>query len=311
MGITYNPETTVRRGEKHVLCDADCVAYWGAATCDEMALRTATRRVDQRMNQILDECKAENYTNYLTGKDNFRDGIATLQRYKGNRYDKNGRRISSQPAWLQQCRQHIIDEWDGILVPGQEADDALSIHRNRFPYSNREYIISSIDKDLQINYGDHHNQNTGKIIRVSPGMEPLTVTVKTSAKGSVTSKVTGVGLMFFYAQLLMGDNADWIKGLPKVTEAMKDRWPKLRRGGCGPMAAVRVLDGCTEEEDALDRIWYCYKSFWENNAYQHWASGRVYPCGIVTAKAQLIEQGRLLWMRTKENQLWEPPYELR
>lgn len=312
MVVTYNPELTPRREGKHVLIDADCVAYWSAATCDDQGEGTAFLRVNMRMNQILDECRASNYTAYLTGKDNFRDNIATLQRYKGNRYRPDGSRITPQPVYLQECREYIIEEWGGILRHGEEADDALSIHRAKFPADNMDYIISSIDKDLRINPGYHHNQNSGEIIRVMPIMKPLDVVEKVSpTNGKVTKKVEGVGLMFFWAQMLMGDSADWIKGLPKATREMKDRWPNIRVGPSGQMTAAHVLSGVESEEDAQERVWFCYKSFWKDNGYKHWRTGQVYPAGEETAKIQFIEQGRLLWIRRSEGELWEPNYSLK
>jgi len=310
MVIQYNPELTPRREDKHVLIDADCVAYWSAATCDDQGEGPAFNRTKLRMNQILDECRASTYTAYLTGKNNFRDDIATLQRYKGNRYRSDGTRITPQPRYLQECRDYLIEEFNGILCDGQEADDALSIHRNKFPPEDTNYIISSIDKDLRINYGYHHNQNSGEIIRVLSGTKPLEVIEKVSGSGKTTKKIEGVGPMFFWAQMLMGDTADWIKGLPKVTVEMKERWPKLRMGPCGPMTAVHVLDGVVSEEDAQERVWFCYKSFWKDNGYSHWRTGQVYPAGDETAKIQFIEQGRLLWLRRREGELWEPNYSL-
>jgi hypothetical protein len=308
--ITYNPEAAIRREDKHVLCDADCVAYWGAAGCNDQALRTATRRVDLRMNQILDECKASTMTNYLTGKDNFRDGVATLQRYKGNRYDKNGRRIRPQPDWLQESRAYIEKEWGGIVVAGQEADDALSIHRARYSPDNKDYIISTIDKDLLINLGWHHNQNSGEMLFVKPEFTPLEIIKKISkTNGKESTKVNGVGQMFFYAQLLMGDAADWIKGLPKVTPEMKEEWPAMRRGGCGQMTAVHVLDGCVDEEDAHNRVWFCYKSYWMEHSYTHWANDKIeFKAGLETARLQMTEQGQLLHMRQKEGEMWIPKF---
>lgn len=291
--IKYNPGIITRIDNRCVLIDADCVAYWGAAGCDGQALRSATRRVDQRMNQILDECEAGSYVGYLTGKNNFRDDIATYQRYKGNRYDALGRRIKEQPAWLAECRQYLIDEWDCIITHGQEADDALGIHRAQ--NSDKEYIISSIDKDLRINPGLHHDMNSGEIDKVE-GFGEIWM-AKSGCKGT--------GKKFFYTQMIMGDSADWIKGLPKVTEFMVDTWG-IRRGGAGPKCAYTVLKDTETPEEAELLVWECYKSYWVDNHYKHWDTGRVYKPGIETARLQFIEQGRLLWMRTKEGELWEP-----
>jgi len=310
MTVQYNTEL-IAKGDNHALIDADCVAYWGAAGCNELSLRVATRRVDMRMKQILYECNAEGYTGYLTGKNNFRDDIATLQRYKGNRYDKLGKRILEQPIWLKECRQYLIDEWDCIVTEGQEADDALSIHRAKYLDSDK-LIISSIDKDLRINPGLQHNMNSGIVDRVLNSMTPMEVIAKVSpTTGKKSNKVEGQGLMFFYAQLLMGDAADWIKGLPKVTDAMKDEWPSMRRGGCGAMTAVHVLKGVTTLEEAHDRVWFCYKSYWKDHEYYHWNDDKkVFKAGLATARKQFIEQGRLLWMRREEGELWEPNYSL-
>lgn len=311
MTVQYNPESVIRRDSKHVLIDADCVAYWGAATCDTQGEGVALHRTNLRMNQILDECRAQHYTAYLTGKDNFRDNVATLQRYKGNRYRPDGSRITPQPVYLSECREYLIEEWGAILRDGEEADDALSIHRARFPDNDRDYIISSIDKDLRINTGYHHNQNTGDIIHVLPDLIPLTIIEKISkTTGKTNKKIDGVGRMFFWAQMLMGDSADWVKGLPGVTPEMKKRWPSLRVGNCGQMAAAAILSDSVSEKDVQERVWFCYKSYWESHGYKHWRTGQAYPCGIETAKIQFIEQGRLLHMRQKEGELWEPKYAL-
>jgi len=205
-----------------VLIDADCVAYYASYSTDGFSLRAATRRADSRMDQIISECQAETYKGFLTGSNNFRDALATLQRYKGSRYDKEGKRITPQPDWLKEVRQYLIDEWDCELVQGQEADDALGIAQIQ---STEETIISSIEDVDEFGFINLH-------------------------KG----KLKGTGLKFFYAQMLMGDTVDWIKGLPKILPEMKEIYPGLRAGGCGPTAAYKVLaDAETSEE--LEAAW--------------------------------------------------------
>jgi len=276
---------------REVLIDADVVAYYGAAGCDDMPLRSATRRVDLRMNQIIDETRAESYTGYLTGKNNFRDLVATLQRYKGSRYDKDGKRITPQPIWLKMARLYLQNEWGCLLCEGQEADDALSIHQNK---AEHETIISSVDKDLLLNQGLHHDMTSGVIQKVE-GFGEIWM------KGS---SCKGTGLKFFCAQLLMGDSVDWIKGLPKVTPMMKEEFGIARLGGCGPKAAFLVINPTTTYKDALDRVRKCYFDFWKDNEYVHWRTGKKYTAGKVTAEKQLTEQGQLLWMRQEEGEMW-------
>jgi len=287
-------EETIKGRE--VLIDADCVAYYGAYGCDELPLRSATRRADIRMKQIIDETRAETYTGYLTGANNFRDLIATLQRYKGNRYDENGKRITKQPEWLAEVRFYLQVHWGCEVVHGQEADDALSIHQKN---SEHETIISSIDKDLLINEGLHHDMTSGEIQEVKGFGEVW-------MKGS---ECKGTGLKFFCAQLLMGDRADWIKGLPKVTQMMKEAYGIARLGGCGPKAAYLVVSETESYEEAIGRVAKCYIDYWKDNEYTHWFTGKVYPSGVKTAMGQLTEQGQLLWMRQKEGEVWEPSLE--
>ena len=275
-----------------VFIDADVVAYYASYPFDELPLKAATRRADQRMEQIISECQAESYKGFLTGNNNFRNYVATLQRYKGNRYDKDGKRITNQPVWLQEVRQYLINEWDCILVEGQEADDALGIAQ----MATEDSIISSIDKDLWIIPGLHHDMNSGEIINVDEfGFINL-------HKG----KLKGVGLKFFYAQMLMGDTTDWIKGLPKITDEMKELYPNLRKGGCGPTAAYKILVDAETKEECLDRVIQLYNIYWKVHSYKHWRTGKEYPAGSDTALHQIIEQGRLLWMRQKEEEMWEP-----
>ena len=77
------------------------------------------------------------------------------------------------------------------------------------------------------------------------------------------------GLRFFYKQILTGDNADNIKGIHRV----------------GDVKATKMLaDAKTEQE--------------------------LYACCVEAMGAErVLENARLLWLRRKPNQLWEPPIE--
>jgi len=249
------------------------------------------------MRQIIDETRADTYTGYLTGKNNFRDLVATLQRYKGNRYDKNGKRITVQPVHLAMCRLHLENEWGCKICHGQEADDALSIHQNQNIYVGKRNlsVISTIDKDLLINSGLHHDMNNGEMFE-SNGFGEIWM------KGSACK---GYGLKFFCAQLLMGDSADWIKGLPKVTPNMKEWYGIKRLGGCGAKSAFMVIDPCTSYIEAMWHVTRCYDDFWHKNSYKHWNNEKLtFGAGPSTAYNQLEEQGQLLWMRQIPDQMW-------
>lgn len=296
------PELSSDRTDEHiVLIDADCVAYYGAFGCDELPVMSAYRRIDLRMNQILDDCRAKTCEAYLTGDQNFRDDVATLRRYKEDRYDKDGKRVKARPLWYHECRQYLVDAWGSVVVHKQEADDMLSIRCNACTKSDEyaKVFISTLDKDLGINACWYHEQASGKVTHITqPGELHL------DPKG----RLKGTGLKFFYAQMLMGDRADCIVGLPKTTLYMKHKYSLDRIGGCGGKTVWRILNDATDPEDMESRVYDCYYSFWTLFGYRHWRTDKAYQPSVNTANKQFLEQGRLLWMRQKHDEMWVPKY---
>ena len=80
------------------------------------------------------------------------------------------------------------------------------------------------------------------------------------------------GLKFVYAQILQGDTADNVFGLK----------------GIGAVKSVRMLDGATNERELYD---LCVEAYNGN-------------------EDKVIENARLLWLRRKEGQIWQPPIEV-
>jgi len=79
---------------------------------------------------------------YLTGKDNFRDKIATIKPYKGNRPK------DSKPVFYEELRQYLVDEWQAEVIDGMEADDKIAME---FTKDKKTQIVCGVDKDfLQI-----------------------------------------------------------------------------------------------------------------------------------------------------------------
>lgn len=89
-------------------------------------------------------------------------------------------------------------------------------------------------------------------------------------------KLTGAGLMFFYAQMITGDAVDNYPGLP----------------GYGPKKAFDILDGAIDEFDMYQRVLAAYHEYYRKSD---------------KALAMLTEQGQLAWMQTKKFELWTPP----
>lgn len=129
---------------------------------------------------------------FLTGPGNFRDRIATIKEYKGNR-DRDNR-----PYWYKEIREYAIKTWGAELVQGMEADDKVAMLQ--YQAKPRDTIICTIDKDLKMVPGHHYNykHKVGEWVSVEDGYR------------------------HFCKQLLTGDNSDNIPGLYKVGDKGAD-----------------------------------------------------------------------------------------
>lgn len=127
------------------------------------------------------------YKLYVHAGGNFRDKVATIKPYKGNR-DRN-----PVPKYKKEIQEYMLSVWNGIPVRGIESDDAICMeqHRNTDKYS----VIVSIDKDiLNGMYGWSYN----------PMRDELKFTTPQEANN------------FFFWQMLVGDTSDNIPGINKI-----------------------------------------------------------------------------------------------
>ena len=290
------PDECIVVPNRIALVDADVVAYYSSFGLDEYPATAAETKCWQRCQQIEQETQAKYFRYYLTGsyENNFRTSLARLKRYKGDRYDENFNRLKDQPKWLQHVRQWLITNKAAQTAEFQEADDAISIAAATIRADgNYESCISTVDKDLGINPGWFHNQMHNTVEMITPFGH-----IEMNDKG----QLKGNGMKFFYSQLLMGDPTDWIPGLPKVSDYQYQEFG-CRRGGCGPKAAFMTLETAKDDQECLRRVMTAYKSYWEGKTWADWRE----PDKKLEAdwKEMLIEQGRLLWMRRKEGEMWD------
>lgn len=89
-------------------------------------------------------------------------------------------------------------------------------------------------------------------------------------------KLAGAGLMFFYAQVIMGDPIDNYPGLP----------------GYGPKKAFDILNGATTEQELAERVYAAYLDYYGS---------------VTRARVEMLEQGQLAWMQTRKGELWQLP----
>lgn len=200
---------------------------------------------------------------YTTGR-TFRYDIAKRAPYKGTRKE-------NKPWHYDNLTVYMRDVLGATEVTGIEADDRLAIDHCS---SLNTTILCSRDKDLKQVPGWFYSWELGKQPSFGPELIDKAGYLKLSTD---RKKLTGTGLSFFYAQVLMGDGADNIPGLP----------------GCGPVAAFELLQEKTPEQQ-LVAVCEAYSIHYD--AYH--------------MSEELLEQGRLCWLTRRLNedgspQLWE------
>jgi len=187
---------------------------------------------------------------YLSGPTNFRDGVATIKKYKGNRDDLH------KPVHAPAIKEFIDSRYNTVWSEDEEADDVIGYsHYECYledPYSS---IICSLDKDLDMIPGLHYNFVREEAYFVNED----------------------AALQCFYKQLLMGDPTDNIPGCPSI----------------GPKKAEAALAECADE----DAMYAAARALY------------VQGYGEDMADAALLENARLLWIRRKPGEWWNPPTE--
>lgn len=120
---------------------------------------------------------------YLTGKGNWRERVATIKPYKGNR-------TAERPVHYAAIRRYMTERWKAETVDGMEADDMLAIIAAQEDYDPERVLIVSMDKDLMTVPGRLYNFKRKKFYHVTKQQ----------------------ALVNFYKQCLTGDTVDNIGG---------------------------------------------------------------------------------------------------
>ena len=138
----------------------------------KMKMRTMQERYGDRMEV------------YIKGEGNFREEVATLHPYKGNR-------AAEKPVNMPAVKQYLVDNWGAIEVHGKEADDMVA---TRAYEASIPYVVCSPDKDLDQIPGLHWNYRSNVEYNIT----------KQEAED------------LFWQQVLSGDSSDNIKGCWKI-----------------------------------------------------------------------------------------------
>lgn len=137
------------------------------------------------IQNIVQGSQCEMFKVVISGEGNFREKVATIQKYKGNREN------FEKPRNWQLLRDWLADKPYTIIAEGEEADDVIS----RAMMAG--HVGATIDKDLDNTPGLHYNFNKG-------------------VRYEVTEEEA---MRNFYTQCLTGDTADNIPGIRGIGPA--------------------------------------------------------------------------------------------
>jgi len=270
------------------LIDGDILVYqaaFGGEFKDEegevsiLSFEYVATLLDKAIADICLAVGADDYIIYLTGGENFRNAIATVKPYKGNRQ-------KPKPFHYKNARVYLMSLPNAVMTDGIEADDAMVIEQMKDHYwklANAEMdeychdtVICTRDKDLRMAGGWHY----GWEFHLQPEFEMQWVDELGAIRyNEEKNEIKGEGLLFFYSQLITGDATDNIPGIPRK----------------GAKAAFLALEECHSEAEAFEAVRELYIIKYEDD----W-------------EERMLEQGRLLWMVREvddEGQpvMWEIP----
>jgi hypothetical protein len=236
----------------------------------------AKRNIRSVIRNLRKKIKAKEYVVYLTGDNNFRKQVATVQEYKGNRK-------GCKPKYLQDMRQYLLENYGAIVAHDKEADDLISIALNTSLEQHGDIGMAvhiGLDKDLKTVPGVHYNYKTDEY-------EAITVNEAYSR---------------MFLQILTGDPTDNIKGLPNISEECKLKYNIPKRGGCGNATATAILSGAETPAEMYARVLEAYCSYYgSDHTYTSWRGDTL----TRTCKELMDENADLLFMERREGERWQ------
>lgn len=229
---------------------------------------------------------AERVNMHLTmGMKGGRVEMATVQPYQEKRNAKKNPELAYRVGRLRDMlANHKSSRFIPVVNIAQEADDSL--RQMQFARIQTHGLESSVmrsgDKDLWFAEGLHMD-DMGRFYTVDGyGWTEY------REVGNVKPKLIGQGTSWFWHQLVMGDTADHIPGLPQISGRLLNRYiptktynAKRKAASCGEAKAVAMLKGVTTDSEAAARVMEGYQ--------EHY--------GMILGAEMLVEQAFLLWIR--------------
>lgn len=239
--------------------DADSIIYRVAATTN--SLETAKRRFVQNAMTYQLLAGADLVRLHLTPKHCRKAGrfnVIAQKEYQGNRKNAKGKPALVEPLRYAVGRKKLDLPPDMEIVFNDvyEADDSVIMDGVKW---GDDCVIYSEDKDLLCTRNMMLCPETSLVI---PGVPLHSVGTLSLKELSSSKKVVGRGPLFFWAQMLMGDTADNIKGITKLDGKL-----------CGPAKTFQVLEhfiGTTDEVEVARFVLGAYKDTGQNPWPEAW-----------------------------------------
>lgn len=252
-----------------LLVDGDYLAYYcGGSQDKETSVGESRNAARERIEKFRMYGGAEKVVVHLTDNasnkaDRF--AIATVKPYQGNRGG------SPKPRNWEYLRDWMQSGGDGLFKvktwADREADDGAAYHA--MVLGPDKCVMTMADKDWRMIPGWHIDWKTWLMTYMAPGAFHI--------KG-IDGHMHGEA--FFWYQLLAGDSADHIPGLPYWVK------PSGKQEKLGAARAEAHIEKCNNNTEAFYRVGALYRTTY----------GEAWPDA-------LAEQMALLWMRRDANAL--------
>lgn len=251
--------------DRTLYTDGDGLAYYCAGN-DETTLGEARQRLADKIKGMQETCGAAVSVTLLTGSGSHkghRYAVARVKPYQGQR--SNSRR----PKNWQGLRDMLDDGHFGDTTRRTltaEADDLFGYHGHSAP---ERTVIATQDKDMRMVPGWHLDWVANLMHYLPPGTFDKVWNDKQ------------YGDKWFWLQMLHGDSADHIPGLPFYKNA------KGKDTLMGDKTAQKMLAGVASNEEALACVHALYATYYGERAL-----------------VEMMEQAVLLWMRRDPDSMW-------
>jgi len=277
--------------DRTVHIDGDFLAYM-VAYDNTKSLKEMEKSCDFKAEKIRLMCGAEHVVIHLTPKESnkgHRKTIALLREYQINRKGK------IRPKFLHIVRAYMHEAHGGIQHVNCEADDGMAMAQYKAIAEGKRNlsVIATKDKDLTMVPGLQVDWDTGVITDTKDDFGYIRLDDSKSTK-----KIRGRGTKMFWAQMLTGDAADNISGLPMCCNLQY--LPRGKYKSIGPVLAYEVLKDITSDKEAFRVVRSLYNMY--NAAankkdsgmppFTNWRDGTP-----ITAGQALVSEAQLLWMR--------------